>query len=174
MKRIIVIGNCGSGKSTFAKKLHKILEIELIHLDNLFWKPNWIETPRPEWIEIVQKTVKQESWIIDGNYNSTLIIRAERADTIIFFDFSRERCLLNALKRTTKGKLLKTKRDDIMRDCNEKYDLSFYKWIWNYNKNVRPEYLKYLEKLREDKKVFVFESYKETDEFLEKLEKEKL
>ena len=54
MKRILIIGNGGSGKSTFAKKLHKKLNLELIHLDNLFWKPNWVQTPKLEWHNVVQ------------------------------------------------------------------------------------------------------------------------
>ena len=171
MKRVIIIGNCGSGKSTFAKRLHKILGIELIHLDTLFWKPDWVETSRSEWREIVRKTIQKESWIIDGNYNSTLMIRIERADTIIFFDFSRTICLLNAIKRTTKSKLRKIERDDLTKGCDEKYELIFYKWIWNYNKNVRPKYLDLLDSLKTEKHIEIFRSYKEADEFLEKLKR---
>lgn len=40
MKRILVLGCGGAGKSTFAKELHKKLGLELIHLDCHFWLPD--------------------------------------------------------------------------------------------------------------------------------------
>ena len=168
MKRILVIGNCGSGKSTFSKKLNKRLNLELIHLDNLFWKPNWKETPKQEWKDIVQKIIQKDKWIIDGNYNSTLDIRIKRADTIIFLDIPRYVCLLNASKRVIKGKYFKVERDDIADGCNERFDLSFYKWIWNYNNNIRSKYLNLLHSLENEKKIVIFNNYHYANKFLQK------
>ena len=166
MKRILIIGNCGSGKSTFSKKLNRHLKLELKHLDNLFWKPNWKETPKQEWKEIVRYIIKKDRWIIDGNYNSTLDIRIKRADTIIFLDIPRSICLWNASKRVIKGKYFKVVRDDIANGCNERFDLSFYKWIWNYNKNVRQRYLNLLQSLENKKKVVIFNNYQDSNKFL--------
>ena len=172
MKRILIIGNGGSGKSTFAKKLHQKLNLELIHLDNLFWKPNWIQTPKLEWHNVVQELIQKEKWIIDGNFNSTLEMRIEKADTIIFFDMKRKTCLWNATKRIIKGKYFKVERNDITKGCNEKFDTEFFRWIWNYNKKVRPHYLDLLNSLKDEKQVIIFRDYKDRDSFLTKLQKE--
>lgn len=169
MKRVIIIGNGGSGKSTFSKKLNKHLNLELIHLDNLFWKPNWEQTPKLEWREIVKEIIQKDNWIIEGNFNSTLELRIERADTIIFFDIPRFICLWNTTKRVIKGKYFKVERDDITKGCNEKFDLLFYKWIWNYNKSVRPRYLNLLDSLKSEKRVIIFNNYRAVNRFLEQL-----
>jgi len=55
MKRVMVIGCCGAGKSTFSRKLAEITKLETIHLDQYYWKPNWEETDKVEWKTIVTK-----------------------------------------------------------------------------------------------------------------------
>lgn len=70
-KRILVIGCSGSGKSTFSRKLSDILSIKCTHLDNLFWKSGWIEEDRNVFIDKIKKSLSENSWIIDGHYNTT-------------------------------------------------------------------------------------------------------
>lgn len=70
--KIIVIGNCGSGKSYVSKQLSNIMGLPLIHLDNEFWKPNWVATDKEEWLKKQHQFIEKDKWIIDGNYNSTL------------------------------------------------------------------------------------------------------
>src|SRR5688572_30960534 len=77
MKRILVIGSGGAGKSTFARRLGKILSIEVIHLDSIYWRPGWIETPKQEWKKRVEHLIAGDSWIMDGNYSGTLQLRFE-------------------------------------------------------------------------------------------------
>ena len=67
-ERILVIGCCGSGKSTFSKKLHKILKLPLIHLDKYYHKPNWEEPELVEWKKTVFFLSQKPLWIMDGNY----------------------------------------------------------------------------------------------------------
>lgn len=101
MKRIVIVGIPGSGKSTFANKLGKKLNREVIHLDKEYWAVNW-EKKYPEkqdWKNFVKELVKQDEWIIDGNYQSTMNIRFDRADTIIYFDLPRWRSLWRAFIR---------------------------------------------------------------------------
>ena len=93
MKRISIVGSGGAGKSTFAHQLADILHLPVIHLDALYWQPGWVATPQDEWRDKQQQLVQQECWIIDGNYTSTLDVRFAVADTIIFLDFPRFRCL---------------------------------------------------------------------------------
>ena len=169
MNRVIVVGSGGAGKSTFSKKLHKITNLELIHLDVLYWKPNWERTPEKEWREITKKLVEKDKWIIDGNHDDTLKIRLKRADTVIFFDLPRTTCVLNAVKRTVKGQVFGVHRNDIADGCPEKFDSVFYSWVWNFNKKFRPKYLKLFNAVKNEKNIIIFKNYSDVYEFLENL-----
>jgi adenylate kinase family enzyme len=142
MQRILVIGCAGAGKSTFAKELGQKLNIEVIHLDSLFWNMGWVPTPKEEWRKRVNQLSQKEQWIMDGNYGSTLEIRLQYADTVIFFDLPRMQCLWGAVKRRFMyaGKT----RPDMGAGCAEKIDVEFLKWIWDFNKNDRPHILELL------------------------------
>ena len=87
MKKILVIGCCGAGKSTFSKKLHKILKLPLIHLDTYYHKPNWEEPEKEDWKKIVSSLAHRKEWIMDGNFSDTFDIRIPRSDTIIYLDY---------------------------------------------------------------------------------------
>jgi len=80
MKRVLILGPSGSGKSTLGERLGRILSIPIIHLDQHYWKPNWVYTPKDEWKVKVKSLVSSESWVMDGNYTSTLKLRASAAD----------------------------------------------------------------------------------------------
>jgi adenylate kinase family enzyme len=166
MKRILIIGCGGAGKSTFAKELQKKLGIEIIHLDCHFWLPGWKMVEKEEWEKKTDEFILRDEWIMDGNYSSTMDKRIERADTIIYLDFPNWRCLNNAFMRMLKGKFFMTKRSDITEGCDERFDFDFYKWIWNYNKNNRRSNLEKLDKVRNEKQVFIVKSYKDKRKIL--------
>ncbi len=167
MNKIVIIGSGGAGKSTLARKLGEKLNIQVYHLDALFWKPNWVSVPREEQIKVQNELVKKEKWIIDGNYNATMEIRLSAADTIIFLDIPRNICLFRAVKRTFQYR--DRKRPDMGEGCNEKFSFEFYKWIWEYPIKRRPKVLEKLNELSKDKKIIILRSNKEIERFLEKL-----
>ena len=142
MERIIIIGCGGAGKSTLARKLGEALDIPVVHLDKLFWKPNWVEKSNEEFDALLAQELAKDRWIMDGNFNRTMPERIKRCDTIIYLDFSRFACLMGVLKRiiTTYGKV----RPDMGEGCPERIDLDFLKWVWNFNKNKRESYYKLL------------------------------
>lgn len=135
MKRIIIIGCGGAGKSTLARQLGEKLNIPVIHLDKLFWHPGWVESTKEEIDEKILRELEKDCWIIDGNYTRTMSRRLERCDTVIYLDFSRTACLMGVAKRivTTYG----TVRPDMAEGCPERFDPEFVKWVWNFNKNHR-------------------------------------
>jgi len=82
--RVLVDGMMGSGKSTFARALAARTGLPLIHLDVHYWKPGWVRPSDDEWRERQRTLLAGEAWIIDGNYNETLALRLERAETVVF------------------------------------------------------------------------------------------
>src|SRR6478672_8699445 len=68
MQKILIIGSSGAGKSTFAKQLGEITGIEVVHLDKVYWRPNWVEMPKDEWRKTVAHLLAGDTWIMDGNY----------------------------------------------------------------------------------------------------------
>ena len=135
MERIIIIGCGGAGKSTLARQLGDKLNIPVVHLDKLWWKPGWVEIDRDEFDELHRRELSKEKWIMDGNFNRTMPERIARCDTIIYLDFSRFACLRGVIKRvlTTYG----TVRPDMGEGCPERIDFEFLKWVWNYNRDKR-------------------------------------
>ena len=135
MKRVIIIGCGGAGKSTLARKMGEKTGLPVVHLDKLFWKPGWVERTPEEFDPLMEAELAKETWIMDGNFNRTMPQRVQRCDTIIYLDFSRMACLWGVLKRvlTTYG----TVRPDMGEGCPERIDFEFLKWVWSYNKNKR-------------------------------------
>lgn len=167
MKKIVLIGSGGSGKSTLARQLGEKLKINVLHLDSLFWKPGWVETPREEWIDTQQYLVKRETWIMDGNYGGTIDIRLNAADTIIFLDIPRIICVYRAFKRMLQYR--NKTRPDMGEGCAERFNYEFFKWIWEYPKTKRPKILERLEELSKEKEVIILKAPKEVENFLEQM-----
>ena len=135
MERIIIIGCGGAGKSTLARQLGEKLNLPVVHLDKLFWKPGWEQISREEFDRLHREALAEERWIIDGNFDRTMAERIRHCDTVIYLDFSRIACLLGVVKRvlTTYGKV----RPDMGEGCPERIDFEFLKWVWDFNKNKR-------------------------------------
>ena len=167
MKKVLVIGSGGAGKSTFAGRLHKATNLELIHLDKLYWKPNWVETPANEWKKTIENLLKKDSWIMDGNYGGTLAMRLAACDTVIFLDLPRTTCVWQAFKRFLLYK--KKTRPDMAEGCAERFDLEFLKWIWNYPTCTKPRVESLLERFQNTKTVIRLQSKKEVEGFLQNI-----
>ena len=173
MNKIMLIGSPGSGKSTFGKKLAQATGLPLFHLDALYWKPNWVETPREEWDSLLQKLVSEPQWIIDGNYGRTLDIRMQAADTIIWLQKPNWLCVWRAIKRQA-GHFGKV-RSDMGEGCVERFRwefLRFLLFIWRFPKQSARNLEERIRKhaaLDPGKKVVILRSDAETTAFLNSL-----
>ncbi len=164
MKRIVIIGSGGAGKSTLARRLGEITGIEVIHLDQLYWQPNWIEPSKVEWKQTVAEILKRDSWILDGNFGGTMEMRLEAGDTAIFLDLPRSVCLLRILKRRLTYR--RTNRPDMAEGCHEKIDLEFLGWIWNFARTTKPKIEARLQNIEPEKIVIRLKSAQEVESFI--------
>ena len=98
-RRVVVTGPAGSGKSTFARALAVTTGLPVIHLDEHFWQPGWVETPHDQWREVQRRLLVGDAWIVEGNYVATLDLRLERADTIVYLDTPWWVCAARAFAR---------------------------------------------------------------------------
>ncbi|MCA1621334.1 MAG: DNA topology modulation protein [Acidobacteria bacterium] len=168
MKRVLVIGSGGAGKSTFSRRLGERLGLEVIHLDVEHWRPGWVEPPKDEWARKVDELCGRESWVMDGNFSGTLEQRLAACDTVVFLDLPRAVCAWRALKRWVMYR--DATRPDMAEGCREQFDVKFLLWVWNYPTSTRPKVLALLEKYADGKKVARVRSSAEAEEFLNSLE----
>lgn len=165
----MIIGGCGCGKTTLAKKLSDKLKLPLIHLDVLYWRDNWQHVSRDEFDKQMLQEVNNPKWIIDGNYGRTIPLRLKYCDTVIYMDFSRLKCVSGVIERVIKsyGK----SRPDMGGYCPERFDMEkieFFKSVWNFNKNNRRLYYDMLYNAN-DVKIIILKSRKQVREFLQGL-----
>jgi len=164
----MVIGvSAGAGKSTFARKLSDILQINVHHLDTMYWEPGWVEAAFEDFKSRQLEVINQQEWIIEGNYRNTFEMRVEQADTIIYIEKPLTVCLYRVMKRwlTNIGK----DRPDRAVGCNEKIDMAFIKFIWSTYFQRKKKMRQQLEKLKSSKQVFIFKTNTEIDTFLRRL-----
>ncbi|MDR0948737.1 MAG: DNA topology modulation protein [Lachnospiraceae bacterium] len=160
--RIMIIGCCGSGKTTLANELSKILNLQVFHLDKLYWKPGWIESTKEEWIEKQKSIVKNNDWIIDGNYAGSLDIRLNRCTSVIFLDYSRWICVYRIFKRLLYA-FGKT-REDMAEGCRERINFQFFRFVWNFRKKSRHKIIEKMEMYNNIQKL-ILRTPKETKTF---------
>jgi adenylate kinase family enzyme len=167
MKRVLVIGPGGAGKSTFARQLGKALNIEVNHLDAAYWRSGWTKPSEDEWVQTVNRLVSGDSWILDGNFGGTLELRLKHCDTIVFLDMPRLLCLWRVVKRRLLYR--NRSRPDMAEGCHEKLDLEFILWVWNYSRRSRPKVVKLLREQVNGKEVVWLRSPREVRNFLARL-----
>jgi adenylate kinase family enzyme len=125
MMRIAILGPGASGKSTLAVRLSQITGLPVVELDKIFWRPGLVATPRDQWVEVQQRLVGGDAWIMDGDLGpyDAVEVRLGAADTVIFLDFSLVRCAWRAVRRS-----------------RERAD--FWLWLLRYRRQSRPALMK--------------------------------
>lgn len=164
MKKVIVIGCPGSGKTTFAEKLNKYTGLPLYYLDAIWHKPDKTHIPREEFDQRITEVFATPEWIIDGNYNRTIEIRLKECDTVFLFDLPPEVCIQGATDRLGKGRYdlpwLETEPDP-----------EFMRFIEEFPQTTLPKIYELIEKYKEGKHIVIFKSREEADEYINKIKR---
>lgn len=133
MRKIMISGRPGSGKSTFAYWLHQETGIPLYHLDGYFFVENWIERDYQVFLEIQQDMLQTSGWIIDGNSIHSLEMRYAKAEVVLYFNYPKWLCALRILKRYFfKNPFLQ----DRAYGCKEKLRWRLFRYMWNFENRV--------------------------------------
>jgi adenylate kinase family enzyme len=151
MRRIAIVGATAVGKSTLAERLGRLLDLPTYHLDSLFWRPGWVPTPEHEWEQLLRRLVAGDRWIIDGGFTTSMRMRFEGADTIIFVDLPRRVSFASVFRR----RLLHAARPapGIPQGCRPMFNLRLLRWIWTFPDDHRPVIMQALSDYAEGRNV---------------------
>ena len=161
MKKIVIIGCPGSGKSTFAKLLSDLTSLPLFHLDMLYWNKDKTIVDKQVFLNNLNDMLNLDEWIIDGNYLSTMELRISKCDTIIFLDYPLEICLDGIKNRIGKP------RSD-MPWVEKDVDSDFVKYVERYNIDIKPQVFNILRKYAY-KDTYIFKNRSDLSNFLDLL-----
>lgn len=162
MRKVIVIGCPGSGKTTFAEKLNKCTGLPLYYLDAVWHKPDKTHITREEFDKRISEIFVTDEWIIDGNYKRTIEMRLKECDTVFLFDLPTDVCLQGAAERVGKERYE-------MPWIETEFDPEFRRFIEDFPKDTLPYIYRLLEKYNKDKEIIIFHSRKQADKFIEGL-----
>jgi adenylate kinase family enzyme len=96
VRRVVVLGRGGAGKSALAVRLGAALDLPVVELDGVFWPPDLTPMPADRCASVQRDLVRAPGWVLDGDLgpHDVLPVRLAAADTVVVLDFPRWRCAL--------------------------------------------------------------------------------
>ena len=134
MQRIAIIGCGGSGKTTIGGQLADHIGVTITHLDVIYYDDQWNKMDAEKFAALQEELVATATWVIDGNYASTLPIRLKRADTIIFLDLPAITCLWGIAQRRLKYRGGQNNATGVY----DRLTWYFIKYVWGYRREMAP------------------------------------
>ncbi len=166
VKRIAVTGPAGAGKSRLSREIGAAWGIDVLHLDTLFWKPGWVETPAAEWEAAQRRELERDSWIVDAQYDDMIPEWLDSADLVVVMDASPLRCLWRVSRRRLDGNggpdaPAGSKPGPVHRSLAH-----FTRGQWHYRRTVRPKLLANLAPRRRQQRVVVLRTADDAQRFV--------
>ena len=145
MRRVSVVGNSGSGKSTVAAGVAARLGVAHIELDAVFHQPGWRELPRDEFRRRVGRAIEQPGWVVDGNYSAVIDLVWAKADTVIWVDPPRWMVMGRVIRRSVarvvfRRELWNGNREDWRRLFSTDPMTSIIAWSWTQHRKYHERY----------------------------------
>ena len=137
MKRIMVVGCPGSGKSTVAIRIAQKLDLPVVHLDQIHYAPGWQERTKAEKTRLATRAEQANRWVIDGNLSATYPHRLSRADCCVWLDIPLHIRLWRVLKRRLSGA-----RVGLPLGSPDQLTWEFIKYVLRSDRLTRPKYQK--------------------------------
>lgn len=172
MKRVMIFGGAGAGKSTLARKLGEATSLPVIHIDHIHWQSGWVKRDHDEVRALISKKIKADEWIFDGRFALSSAHRLARADTVIYLDMPTWLRVLRVIKRTftSFGKI----RLGSAHGCPERFDWKYLKWVAQYEqRGDRTKALAFLKVIPVGIDVFHFKSRNQVSRYVTMLKKNK-
>ena len=165
MRRISIVGCSGGGKSTLAVKLAAKLGLPVVHIDQLYWLPGWVERDPAEVRRLVGEAAAGEAWVMEGNNSRTFDLRLPRSEALLWIDQPRWLCLYRAIRRAALG--FGRSRPDMAEGCPERFDLEFWSYIWNFDRVTAPRMAAMIAAIAPDLRIIRLKGDREIAAFLE-------
>lgn len=146
MRRVSVVGNSGSGKSTVAAALAARLGVPHVELDAIMhYRPGWEDRPVEEFRALATDATAGEAWVIDGNYQVVGETIWAVADTVVWIDLPRRTVMRQVIGRTVRRIWRQTElwggnRENWREALSWDPDHSIIRWSWTQHSVYRERY----------------------------------
>ncbi|WP_422376027.1 AAA family ATPase [Roseibium sp.] len=171
MKRVMIVGGPGSGKSMLASALGEKTGLPVFHMDKIHYRPGWVARSREEKDRLTHEVHQKERWIFEGGHSSTYAERIARADTFIWLDVPVGLRLFRVLKRSVK--YYGRSRPDLPEGCPERFNLQtieFLQFIWRTRHSARDKLVRIQDNPPAHLRVHRLTDLREVRDFLSRVE----
>ena len=170
MRRIVVMGTTGSGKSRLAERLAEQTGLRVIELDALFWGRDWRPVPLELFRHRVERETRDDGWIVVGNYTQVRDLVWPNADTLVWLDLPLSLVMWRLVRRTvqraaTKEELWGTGNRESFRNAFLSRQ-SILLWALKTHRRNREKYNAEFGSLAREKRVVRLQNKREVERFV--------
>lgn len=168
MKRVMIVGQPGAGKSWLAREIGARTGLPVHHMDMIHWQPGWIERAKPEKIAMAQAVEATDRWVFEGGLSSTYDTRLARADTLIVLIVPLHLRSWRIFTRTLRD--WGQSRPDLPENCPERFSLEFWSYIWRTRHSGSHRILTLASKAGPEKQVHILRNRRDVARYLKALD----